>query len=168
MSNTTKTHPALVPLAEALGHLPPVFTAETPLPLAIGISEALAAVLVTAGQSPEDAAQLVRRALGRWTRAPQYLHAVAGDCAGRYDLEGNRVADVLPEHGLAAALNLHTLALRDAVRAGVRVPDRVRVESLPGNAEPAAKQAPTPAPAKTAPTPAKPGPLITVKRRSGQ
>ena len=90
------------------------------MPLAIGVRDALAALLVEHGLTAIEAEQLTRRTLGRWTRTASYLQAVAADGAWRHDLEGNRVESVAKEHTLAAAMGLLTSALRDnAKRAGV-------------------------------------------------
>lgn len=167
-SNNTATARARAQLVE---RWPALFNAKKPLPLAIGINDALCAAM------PDTGAALLRRALAYWCNRPRYLAAlVAG--ADRHGLEGVD-GKVTEEQAADAAERLKALqALFKEKDEAKRKAEEAKKAAAQKKAEKAAEKAeakkakkakpapPPPAPPKPATEKPKPaGPVIVVKKR---
>ena len=148
---------------------PALFDEKQPVPLAIGICDALLEAM------PDAAAAPLRRALGGWCKRPRYLAALDAG-ADRHGLEGVQ-GTVTEEQAADAAERLKAIqaAFREKDeakrQAGIaKLADaRKKAEKLEAQKAKPVKQAePTPAPPKPAPAAAAPkpaGPVIIVKKR---
>jgi len=159
--------------AQLAGRWPTLFDAQKPVPLAIGINDALLAAM------PDIAASHLRRVLAGWCGRPRYLAALTAD-AERHGLEGVQ-GKVTEEQAADAAERLKALrAMFLEKEEAKRKAEQARQAAAAKKAEKlAAKKAnpeePPPAPPKKKPaspeppTPAaasKPaGPVVIVKKR---
>jgi sRNA-binding protein len=143
---------------------PALFDEKKPVPLAIGISDALLEAM------PDATAAPLRRALGGWCKCPRYLAAlVAG--ADRHGLEGvqgtvteEQAADAAERFkAIQAAFRENDEAKRQANIARL-ANARKKAEKAEAQKAKQAEQPPAPPkPAAAAPKPA--GPVIIVKKR---
>ena len=166
--------------AQLAGRWPALFNAMKPVPLAVGIYEALLEAM------PEVTADQFRRVLSRWCNRPRYLAALAAG-ADRHGLEGIQgavteqqaadAADMLKaaqarfkakaEAKRQAEKAAQAAALKKAEQAKAKKEEAEAKQKAEQAEAPKARQAePPPAPPKPAPATAKPaGPVILVKKR---
>lgn len=175
-SHTAATQRINVQLAE---RWPDLFNTMKPVPLAIGIYEALLEAM------PDVTADQLRRVLSRWCNRPRYQAALTAG-AERHGLEGVQ-GEVTEKQAADAAEMLkaaqaHFKAKAEAKRQAekaVQAAARKKAEQAKAKEEAEAKKKaeaaesqkarqaePPPAPPKPAPATAKPaGPVIMVKKR---
>jgi sRNA-binding protein len=91
---------------QIVGPLPPglakLFDRDAPVPLALGIHEAIVAEL---GLDPVQRRKM-RRVIATWCKTTRYLRALAKPGAMRHDIAGNPVAPVADDHRAGAAAML--------------------------------------------------------------
>jgi len=173
-SNNAVTNQIRNQLAE---RWPALFNAQKPVPLAIGVNEALLEAF------PDTSPVLLRRVMAHWCNRPRYLAAMTAGAA-RHGLQGVDGA-VTEEQAANAAERLQTvLGLfreRDEAKRKIEQAQRAaakkKAEQAEAKKKAAAAQAvekekekPKAAPAEPKPTPAAPaakpaGPAIIVKKR---
>lgn len=170
-SNNTATDRAR---AQFIERWPTLFNMKKPLPLAIGINDALCAAMPDIGAGP------IRRALAYWCNRPRYLSVLAAG-AERHGLDG--VQGVVTEEQAAdAAERLKTLqalfkekeeAKRKAEEAKKAAAERKKAAAAEKAQKAEAKKAKKAKPAAPPPAPPKPAaetpkpaaPVIVVKKR---
>jgi len=149
---------------------PALFNEKKPVPLAIGISDALLEAM------PDATATQLRRALGGWCKRPRYLATLAAG-ADRHGLEGvqgtvteEQAADAAERFkAIQAAFQEKDEAKRQAniARLAEARKKAEKLEAQKANpvkqSEPPAPPKPAPAAATAAPKPA--GPVIIMKKR---
>ena len=165
--------------AQLAGRWPHLFNAMKPVPLAIGIYEALLEAM------PEVTADQFRRVLSPWCNRPRYLAALTAG-ADRHGLEGVQgavteqqaadAADMLKaaqarfkakaEAKRQAEKAVRAAALKKAEQAKAKEEAEAKKKAEEAEAPKARQAEPPPAPPKPAPATAKPaGPVILVKKR---
>ena len=165
--------------AQLAGRWPHLFNAMKPVPLAIGIYEALLEAM------PEVTADQFRRVLSPWCNRPRYLAALTAG-ADRHGLEG--VQGAVTEQQAADAADMlkaaqarfkakaeakrqaekaaQAAALKKAEQAKAKEEAEAKKKAEEAEAPKARQAEPPPAPPKPAPATAKPaGPVILVKKR---
>jgi len=161
-SNIAATKRIRVRLAE---RWPALFNEKKPVPLAIGIHEALLEAM------PDITADQLRRALAPWCQRPRYLAALTAgaDRHGLEDIQGTvteEQAAVAAERFKAAqALFLEKNKAKRKAEQARQAEAKKKAENL--EAQETKQAEPPPAPPKPAPAaPPKPsGPVIVVKKR---
>jgi len=149
---------------------PALFNEKKPVPLAIGISDALLEAM------PDATAAQLRRALGCWCKRPRYLAALAAG-ADRHGLEGvqgtvteEQAADAAERFkAIQAAFREKDEAKRQAniARLGEarKKAEKAEVQKAKQAEPPPAPPKPAPAPAAAAAAPKPAGPVIIMKKR---
>jgi sRNA-binding protein len=167
MTANTSTETKLI-LAKLIERCPDLFNVKKPVPLAIGINDALLEAM------PDITAVQLRRVLVRWCNRPYYLMALTAG-ADRHGLEGVQGSVTEEQAGFAAeqmealkaVIGEKAKAKREAKKAEKARQAEANRKKAEKEAQEAKKAASAPPPPKPAPTTPKPagGPVIVVKKR---